>query len=317
MSVDISGFQKLFEVLRGLDLAGQGPPPPETDLRAAITSASSRLPKVYRDNYVAPLLDNLDVLEQQLDSVTLETLAGAVYDHDTDVVRTQLHQFLAVISNMYRSFLGDRKRTAAGITLSEQWPPTAMFLHTGDNGPFTLPSDATAKLFTSTIGVVSLPSAYRDHPLLWASLAHETGGHDVLHSDTDLLPELSTGVQTIFGGGGVGGAGTVSAGRFLGTLWSYWIDEAASDVYGVLNIGPTFGLNLAVFFAALNATFSGSSKAELRTASGADNAGNLDPHPTDILRIDLIRGALDSLVSLSQQSRADYDAALDALSASL
>ena len=279
--------------------------------------AIPRLPLAYRTDYVKQLLDQLDNVAEA-DPVTVETLTGAVYDHAADAVRPELNQFLAVVSNLYRSFLSARKRANANIPLTEQLPPLAMFLHTGDNGPFTMTADQMQAGIGSPVGVVSLPSVYRDKPILWASLAHETGGHDVLHADAELLPELTTGVQKLFPGGPIGTGGRVSPQRLLGLLWAYWMDEAASDIYGVLNIGPTFGLNLAAYFAALGAEFQSSPPPTptLRTFSGPmPGAPDLDPHPTDILRLDLIRGAVESLVGLSQDARNTYTAALDQLSA--
>jgi hypothetical protein len=90
------------------------------------------------------------------------------------------------------------------------------------------------------------------------------------------------------------------------------MDEAASDVFGVLNVGPAFGFNLAVFFGALNAQAEQphGQAPTLRTQSGSDDQGNLDPHPTDLLRLHLILGAVESLKGLSQQKRDEYSADL-------
>lgn len=326
MIVDVSNFQKLYDVLRKLDLTGDGPPEapwggdaPTVDvIRDAIGEAMTALPRVYRSGYAAPLLDSLGTLVPALasDSFALEAITGAVYDHSDTTVRVQLRQFLAVVSNLYRSFLSASKRANADVPLVGQVPPLAMFQHKADFGPFTITSDQMQQAVDSAIGVVSLPSAYRDQPVLWASLAHETGGHDVVHADPDLLPQLRDGVQKLFPGGTVGATGQVSMQRLQGLLWSYWMDEAVADVYGVLNIGPTFGINLAAFFAALNAAFHPSPTPVLRTASGhPPNSNDLDPHPTDILRLDLARGVVDSLTGLSQATRDSYTAALDEVSA--
>ncbi|MBV9313861.1 MAG: hypothetical protein JO100_08985 [Pseudonocardia sp.] len=321
MSVDIAGFEGLFKTLSGIDLSGEGPlsvPWREASadaVRAAVEPCVALLPRAYRAGYSSPLSDSMATLVDQLDPITLETLAGAVYDHKASAVRPQLRRFLAVVSNLYRSFLDREQRATLNLPLVEQLPPLAMFQQSGQTGPFTLPVDSIQQITGGTVGVVSLPATYRDHPLLWASLAHETGGHDVLHADPGLVPELRRGVQQIFGGGHAGAGGQVSSGRLLGLLWAYWMDEAASDVYGVLNIGPTFGLNLAAFFSALLSGFTGTATPRLRAATGPDQAGNLDVHPTDILRLDLIQGVVESLTGLSQASRAAYTSALDELSA--
>jgi hypothetical protein len=213
-----------------------------------------------------------------------------------------------VVSNFYRSFLDASRRAVASFPpLVEQLPPLAMFQHDGGMGPFTLPVDAIGRLFGGSVGVVSLPSTYRAHPLLWASLAHETGGHDVLHADAGLLPELRESVRTFFGGGRIPSSGQITVNQFLGLLWSHWIDEAASDVYGVMNIGPEFGLNLVAFFAALGERIQPTGTPSLRTFSGPDQqSGVLDPHPTDIVRPYLIKGATEALLGLSADRRNQY-----------
>src|SRR5262249_41005014 len=155
------------------------------------------------------------------------------------------------VSNLYRSFLSARRRSRAKFPLVETLPPLATFAHGGEGGPFTLPVDGVRELCGAKVGVVSLPSTYRDHPILWASLAHETGGPDVLPADEGLLSELAAGVAGLFGGGPLQPGKPLSGPQLLGLLWGYWIDEAASDVYGLLNIGPAFGFSLAAFFAAL------------------------------------------------------------------
>jgi len=319
MSINEEAFTELFRHLAGVDLFGSGPPdvpwqgdPPTADaVRSAIGPAISRLPLAYQTAYIDPLEQNLDHVLQALtgNPQILESVGAAIFDHRVDQVDPELDRFLAVISNFYRSFLDATRRAVAGFPeILEQLPPLAMFQHQGNRGPFTLPVDAIAGLFGGSVGVVSLPSTYRAHPLLWASLAHETGGHDVLHADAGLLPELRESVRTFFGGGPIPPSGQITASQFLGLLWSWWMDEAASDVYGVMNIGPAFGLNLVVFFAALGERVHPTGTPTLRTSSGPapGTGGVLDPHPTDILRPYLIKGATEALLNLSADRRNQY-----------
>ena len=320
MAINQTQFVKLFKELMKIDLFGSAQPnvpytipPTAQGVLGAIESGKAALPIIYRDAYVTPLENSLASVLETEDQVLIETLAGAVYEHAKQRgVTPQIHRFLAVISDLYRSFLSAKRRLNANFPLVEQLPPLATFKHAGDDGPFTIPVDDIKRLIGSPIGVVSLPATYRDHPFLWASLSHECCGHDVLHADLELLPELESGVRAFFGGGPIGPGGNLNQQQFLGFLWSYWMDEAASDVFGVLNIGPSFGFNLAAFFGALNAQARKphGQTPTLRTQSGSDNQGNLDPHPTDLLRLHLILGAVESLKGLSQQKRDDYSADL-------
>ena len=321
-------FRALFERLSAIDLFGAAPPdvpyplpPQEAPVRQAIQSGEHKLPVAFQQGYSEPLLARLKTVMARLEGSPdiIETLAGSVYQHVDTTVAGDLGRFLAVISDLYRSFLSKKRRMQADFPLVETLPPLAMFQHQGDAGPFTIPCDDVQQLAAATVGVVSLPATYRDHPLLWASLGHETGGHDVLHADRELLPELEAGVESFFGSAHGRTSGRISDERLMGAIWSYWMDEAASDVYGALNIGPAFGHNLVAFFAALNAQGGNAHNGpSLRTVSGfdpRDPAQALDPHPTDILRPFLLIGAVQNLHSLSEQSRSAYVQDLQRLAA--
>ena len=87
-------------LVAGAAAAADVPPPPElpADVRREIIDASKLVPVAFRTAYVNPLLNELDSRDLQ-DPVTLETLAGAVFDHNPRFgVSQQLHQFLAVRS---------------------------------------------------------------------------------------------------------------------------------------------------------------------------------------------------------------------------
>jgi hypothetical protein len=327
MAIDAKKFQAFFEQILKINLFGAIPPPPPFGTRPTVASVQKVvragaliLPPVFRDGYAAPLQQNLAhilaILVQQGDLTSLEAITGAVYQHAQRTGTPHLHRFLAVISDLYRSFLSAKRRAAADFPIVETVPPLALFQNKGDNGPFTIPSDDIENLFGAVIGVVSLPAVYRDHPVLWASLSHETGGHDVIHADINLMPELRAGVRALLGGPAVVPPSGLSQKEITALLWDYWMDEAAADIYGVMNIGPVFGHNLAVYFAALNAEATKTKVPVLRTESGFDPRDpdkSLDPHPTDLLRLSLVQGAVENLRGLSQASRDQYAADFDAL----
>jgi hypothetical protein len=216
----------------------------------------------------------------------------------------QLNRFLAVISDLYTSFLDKDKRANIGLEELETLPPLAVFQHDGQNGPFTMPIDLIQRLVPTNAGVVSMPATYADAPIIWGALAHETGGHDVTHATAGLLEELSAGVGSAFAGMS---GNPAFAKADLTNLWAYWMDEASADVYGLLNMGPNFALNLAVFFVALNEVGSGSAVLRMQSAFDAkDPQQTLDPHPTDLLRLHLAIGVIDALSGLAQDTRDKY-----------
>jgi len=259
MRVDLDKFTKLYEKLFEVDYTGSVPGIRASlasvqSIRAATSKGAPFLPLVYQKDFYGPLDEKLpgvmSKLRQQVQSgerppeymtMVLEALYGSVYQHGHRVTRVeprpQLKRFLAVVSNMYRSFVDASKRTAAGVTLVTDTPPLALFQSTSDRGPFTIESDLMKQKFGLSIGVVSLPATYRDHPVLWAGLSHEVGGHDVVHADDGLVAEMVTKTRALL-------TPHFAPRRHLDTatlnalIWSFWMDEAAADVYGILNMGP-------------------------------------------------------------------------------
>jgi hypothetical protein len=307
MALDTDDFTALATQFARVDLFGFGPPAPPwgrqqtgQKVAAAISSGRNRLPLVYQNAYVAQLEDNL----QSLLGGSMEPWAAPVYEHAAgSSVSPQLDRFLAVVSNLYRSFLDKAKRNRLALPAPRMNPPLAFFQNRGNQGPYTITSEQVERFVGSSVGIVSLPSTYRDSPILWSALAHETGGHDVIHADAGLLDELGTIVRALFDPTPVTFGEPVGRDQVLGLLWSYWIDEAASDIYGILNIGPSFAANLAALFAAFGAN-NPSPFPSLPVESGPNRERNdqIDEHPTGILRLHLAIGAIQNLTSLSRSS---------------
>jgi hypothetical protein len=303
----LDGFAALCARLAQIDLFGKAgkPMPKGASLSAAVKRASPLLPHVYGEAYTARLEASLPRLHRMAGRkpAAVEVLTGAVYQHGN--AAAPLERFLAVISDLYRSFLDRDKRAGAGVPLAESLPPLALFQHDGASGPFTVAVDDVGNLIGGKVGVVSMPATYAAHPILWAALAHETGGHDVLHADAGLLDELGSGMRAALAD--VPRHPAMSRDD-LARLWAYWIDEASADVYGLLNCGPAFVPNLAALLGALNArTMKG--KPVLRMESRfaeRDPDQMLDAHPTDILRLHIGIGAIERMTGLSRATRSAY-----------
>jgi hypothetical protein len=341
MPVDLANFKALYEKLFEVDYNGTVPGicvslNGVASIRAATTKGSPFLPLAYQDNFASPLDARLpgimSKLDQQVQSgarppeyraLVLEALYGSIYQHGHRVTpveaRPQLKRFLAVVSNLYRSFIDANKRTAAGVQLVTETPPLALFQSVSD-GPFTIESDLMKEKVGVSIGVVSLPATYRDHPVLWSALSHEVGGHDVVHADAGLVAEMAAKTRAlltpVFKPRSNLDTATLNA-----LIWSYWMDEAAADVYGILNMGPSFALNLAGFLAAFRAKRRGQTEAgdpfvsiDTAVVPGVDeDHPDMDDHPIDLLRLHVAAGAVEGLKGLSAATRNSYVASIEAV----
>ena len=246
-------------------------------LRAALARALPLLPPAYQEAIAAPLLKTLDQLrpaglKRLLDSdpertgsasLLLDT-AQAVLQAGDDAATDA---FQEVVSDLYDGFLSAEDRR--GVKLPER-SVLAPLVKWGcpDDGPYTWPAEATASLGATT-GIVSLPpGASRRGLCLWAALGHETAGHDILGADRGLKSELADAVRRSLREAG------------MTTLAGYWadrIDETASDVLGILNMGPAAGFGLLATLRGFRlATGPG---ARLQSEGAAD-----DDHPADVVR---------------------------------
>jgi hypothetical protein len=91
------------------------------------------------------------------------------------------------------------------------------------------------------------------------------------------------------------------------------MDEAASDVYGLLNVGPTFVFNLAAFFTTLVHQLENVRIGVLGNVTFLDQDNRPDVHPTDLLRVSLGQGVIENLQGLSVARRNEYSQAVDQL----
>jgi hypothetical protein len=196
-----------------------------------------------------------------------------------------LRAFQEVVSDLYDGFLSAEDRR--GVKPPDRGV-TAPMVKFGEprSGPYTWPIEATASFrVRGTTGpnsaVVSLPpSSGRRGLMAWSSIGHETAGHDILSADRGLKAELSDSVASALTAGGL---------RNLASYWSERIDETASDVMGILNMGPAAGIGLIAFFRGFDGL--------LRSEGTAD-----DPHPSDVMR-GLLASATVRLLEFADHTR--------------
>jgi hypothetical protein len=281
---DISNLKNCTEEARQAALdSNPGPPEPNQyhALLGRLQTAKANVPPIYLDAAFNPYFDTLvRIGETGFNKVLIQDskregaaglmmdIAQALLQRGEGFEAKALGAFEEVVADLYDGFLSAEDRRGVNPPDRETLAPLVKFGNP-DAGPYTWPADATAN-FGLKVAVVNLPPANAVHGLLaWPALGHETGGHDILHADNGLLQEVSDAVRT----GLMADAQTKS----LAGYWADRIDETASDVLGILNMGPSPAIGLIGYFRALNAAFGGTPK--LRNTGPAS-----DPHPADIIR---------------------------------
>lgn len=328
--------------------------PTEKQVLDAVKRGADYLPLMYQEKYAEPLMRNLGSViarssasrysgedpeqTEQTHKRNMEILAGAVYCHVskgsiTQKVVTALHCFLAVISNTYRSFLPTKPKYGSRIPTPPAgfYPPLATFRSGNAEVPCMLTRDVIERISGGSVGIVVMPTIYKDHPLLWTAIAHEVGGHEMMNATPGLLQELEKGVGQLFNVRNLSSdytEGDLDEEQLTGLLWRYWTEETVSDVCGVLNLGPAYGISLAVYQAALNRAFAekfgaepatphrlwAGEKPELAQLLDPDSKlPELDSHPVDVLKLHVIIGAVENLKWLPTDTKRDYIQLLEKL----
>jgi len=264
---------------RAVDDPEQGPADPEDfdGLLARLAGAHRKLPRLYRRVVYRPYRAELqDLGEDEFDSILAADpqregeaslvldIAHAILQNGEGYNRLATDAYQEVVADLYDGFLSAEDR--AGVK-----PPdhgvVAPLVKWGspESGPYTWSVDSTSE-YGSAAAIVSLPPSHARSGLMgWSALGHETAGHDILHADDGLLLELKHNVRE-----------ALAAKKLPGDLPTYWadrIDETASDVLGILNMGPAAGIGLIAYFRGFD------KHSRLSSVGAAD-----DDHPADILR---------------------------------
>jgi hypothetical protein len=284
---NITYFQNIYirtqEALEAARDGNIGPSDPINyhELQKRLEVCQSRLSPLYRSNVGGPYMRTLGKMgesgfnqilardvSREADAGLMLDIAQAILQHGEGYNKKMTDAYQEVVSDLYDGFLSAADRN--GIK-SPDFEVIAPLVKWGDpeSGPYTWPSDATSSLGVKT-AIVSLPAANAQHGILaWATLGHETAGHDILHADNGLQEELGKCIRNALKNADVN--------DMLPNYWATRIDETASDVLGMLNMGPAAGISLVGYFRALNAAYG---KEPILRNVGPES----DPHPADGLR---------------------------------
>lgn len=283
-TTDISNLSACIESVRKAvltNLPGPEDPMDYHQLRGRLEAAKGKLPAIYQEAVFKPFTKKLDELGPQgFTQILLRDprrngiarlmldIAQAILQNGEGFQEVSTDAFQEVVSDLYDGFLSASDRI--GVNPPDlSMVPAIVKWGSPESGPYTWPIDATS-VFGLEAAVVSLPPINAKTALLaWSALPHEVTGHDILHADIGLLDELAESVRNALIEQNIGNG--------LPEYWSSRIDETASDVLGVLNLGPAAAIGLVGYFRGIRAATSG--RAQLSNWGDAD-----DSHPADILR---------------------------------
>jgi phosphoglycolate phosphatase-like HAD superfamily hydrolase len=282
---DISNLDQCIEDVRRAALDSDPGPEDVVDFDALLTrleGSRERLPPIYRESVFEPFVATLRAIGPTgfnrvlLDDPERISAGGLMIDISHAILQNgerfedkATDAFEEVVSDLYDGFLSAQDRRGIKAPDHIVLAPLVKWGNP-DFGPYTWPIDATMEAFDVGAAIVNLPPSNARRGLAaWAALGHETAGHDILHADEGLQAQLAAAVQTKLEAANIGFG--------FPEYWASRIDETASDVLGILNMGPAAGIGLIAFFRGLSAA--AGRPAKLRSTGPAS-----DPHPADILR---------------------------------
>jgi len=264
------------------------------------------LPSVYHKVFLDPFKNLVENYYEEIQGYISRVSDGpfrewldSIYQHKTGYLKRYTQAFEECCADIYDGFLSMEERIGVKPPDYQKFAPLVRW-GGKDIGPYTWPATGPFSAPTTPImnmSVVSLPPAYSRNIALWSANGHEVAGHDVLHADEGLLNELEDiVVEEINSSDALKNTNIEYYGRktplsqFAGIYWRHTMDEAASDVLGILNIGPAAGLGHALVF--ISFTEAGSGRRILRK-----NNPVAAVHPISALRILL---AVDVIRNLPQ-----------------
>ena len=281
---DISNLPTCIENVRKAVLSNRKGPEDPTDyhqLRGRLEAAKGKFPPLYQDSVVKPFIKKLDMIgERGFIEILLKDplrdgearlmldIAQAILQNGEGYNAVATDAFQEVVSDLYDGFLSAEDRIGVNPPDLSVIPAMVKWGNP-ESGPYTWPVNATS-IFGLKAAIVSVPPIHAETGLLaWSSISHEVCGHDILHADKGLIEELAEAVKNALINANVG--------HGLPDYWALRVDETASDVLGILNLGPAAAIGLIGYFRGMNEAFTGN--AQLR-----NNGPTQDPHPADILR---------------------------------
>lgn len=181
-----------------------------------------------------------------------------------------------VISDLFQRFTETRFCSReAPKTASNLVPPLCIWnTDLGGEPYYVYPAAENMDRYKLKAAVVSLPAyLMKGGVAAWGALGHEVVGHEILHSHEGLMEELKDKLINDLTNFGENQNHSSKDIKWAVKYWSKRVDETASDVLGILHLGPAAALGMLAYFRSFN------SDHKMRTT-----AEDEDEHPLDLLR---------------------------------
>lgn len=176
------------------------------------------------------LTDDQPLFRQLIPDIAEALLQRSHQDKYYESAFQDLQAFQAIVSTIHN--------VALAKNVTTELPPLAVW-SSRRRGPYTHPANKTNKVGVKA-AIVCLPPEHRTGGLLaWSSLGHEIAGHNLLRAQQGLIRELSGKVLKAVNNKGKRQFPKAKCIDRLATYWSERVEELASDVLGVLNMGPS------------------------------------------------------------------------------
>jgi hypothetical protein len=271
-------------------------------LLEALKSYGQALPPLYQSKVVKPLCECLEKVGPELflnpmiqypggclPAQKVWLAAEAVFQHSLPNIlyKVGINSFQEVVTDLYDSFLSNARKHGLKLPDNVILPPLARSAAQDIGGPMTMPVDEMLKIGVEAAIVYFPPEYMKGGLLAWSCWSHEVGGHDILHAHHGVLEELSNAVAKQI-------KEKVKDHDQLIENWAKLrIDETASDILGILNMGPMAAFGFIGFFRALSLAKNQQDSLNRFTFIGS-SAGS-DPHPTPLFRAHLAVSTLRQL----------------------
>jgi len=241
-----------------------------------------------------------------------DAIIGAWTDWADDHKRPALKRFRVIVEDFYVTPLAKLiVSLKSGQSLPTTSYPIVTFSDTQTLGIHTISPDVMDRMANIPVGLISMPAAYADFPVLWVALAHEICGHDVVRAfdqssdgDSKLFLELMASFDRI--------SPTITPG--WEEVWKAWLEEAIADVYGLIVMGPMFAVGMAAWLSTTNAASNALPTNKLGELTNFIwlNDGSISEHPPNLIRLHILAGALKWLIT-DESTRDSYIATIDEL----